>query len=413
MSGVNTQFGQTTLVALGLVLMAASTALGQTADSGPDPDAVRLRIGPLWMNPTISMPNLGIDTNVFNDPPTVTPRRDLTLTIAPKIDLWLRLGRTWLSATVAEDVVWYQKYATERSANGSYVVGWKAPFNRLVLTANAQWRETRTRPGFEIDARAQRNEPQYDASVEIRGFGRTFLGVRGAWGKVDFDDNAVFDGSSLQEQLDRTTRSAAITMRHDLTPLTSIIVSGGRSEEKFKSTASRNSTADEYSVAINFAPAALLNGTARVGYILYNAEAVDLDDYHGATAAVNLVYTLRGATQFTLGITRAIESSYDINHPNYVLTGVSGSLAQHIFGPVDLVARGRSERLQYRSRSGAVIDAPDRADRVQSFGAGLGVRVAQALRLGFNIDKDRRMSLLVDRQYEGLNYGISLTWRPI
>ena len=71
--------------------MAASATFGQTVDGGPDPETVRMRIGPLWMNPIISMPNLGIDTNVFNDPPSGAPKRDFTMTLAPKADMWLRL----------------------------------------------------------------------------------------------------------------------------------------------------------------------------------------------------------------------------------------------------------------------------------------------------------------------------------
>ena len=127
------------LIALVLVVLGTTTASAQTSDGGPDPASVRVRLGPLWMNPTISLPNLGIDTNVFNDPPSVTPKRDFTVTASPRTELWLRMGRTWLSGTITEDIVWYQKYTTERSANSSYVLGWKAPLNRLVLTTGATW----------------------------------------------------------------------------------------------------------------------------------------------------------------------------------------------------------------------------------------------------------------------------------
>ena len=113
--GVYTPLRRTVVAALAFVLLAASAASAQTADGGPDPATVRVRIGPLWMNPTISLPNIGIDTNVFNDPPNVTPKRDFTITVSPKTELWLRLGRTWLSGIIAEDIVWYQTYTTERS----------------------------------------------------------------------------------------------------------------------------------------------------------------------------------------------------------------------------------------------------------------------------------------------------------
>ena len=47
--------------------------------------------------------------------------------------------------------------------------------------------------------------------------------------------------------------------------------------------------------------------------------------------------------------------------------------------------------------------APDRTDHVRTFGGGVGFRMGQDLRLGFNIDKERRTSVLTDREYEGLN----------
>jgi hypothetical protein len=130
-------------------LFLAAPASAQTRDDGPDPGSIRVRFGPLWMNPTIALPNLGVDTNVFNEPSNASPKSD-TMTVAPKADLWLRMGRTWLSGTIAEDVVWYQQYESERSTNHLLGVAWKAPFNRLVTSVGASWVSTLARPGFEI-----------------------------------------------------------------------------------------------------------------------------------------------------------------------------------------------------------------------------------------------------------------------
>ncbi|MDO8632384.1 MAG: outer membrane beta-barrel protein [Phycisphaerales bacterium] len=397
--------------ALSLVLLAAPASFAQTTgDGGPDPSLVRVRLGPLWMNPTISMPNIGIDTNVFNDPPNVTPKKDFTVTVSPKTELWLRMGRTWLSGLIAEEVVWYQKYTTERSANSTYTIGWRAPLNRLVLTTSATWLSTRARPGFEIDARARRKEPTYTGSVEVRGFAKTYIGVRGSWNRVRFDQSAVFKGSSLQEQLDRTATSAAVTLRHELTPLTSITFTVGRSEERFKSAPSRNSTSNDYSVGLTFDPAALIKGSATLGYTVYEPEAADLAGYRGTTAAAGLSYTLLGSTRFAGTITRGVEFSYDINQPYYLLTGGTASFAQQIFGPFDVVARGGAQRLKYQSRVGAIVTDPDRTDHVRSYGLGVGIHMGPELRLGFNLDKERRTSVLTDRRYKGLKYGSSITY---
>lgn len=409
--GLHTPLTHQIVAAFAVVLLVAPASYAQTlGDGGPDPAAVRVRIGPLWMNPTIAMPNIGIDTNVFNDPANVTPKRDFTITASPKTELWLRMGRTWLSGVVAEEVVWYQTFTTERAANETYTIGWKAPLNRLVLATTATWLSTRARPGFEIDARAQRKEPTYTGSVEVRGFAKTFIGVRGSWSQVKFDENAVFKGSSLQDQLNRTATSAAVTLRYEVTPLTSITFSGGRSEERFKSALSRNSTSNEYSVGLSFDPAALIKGDAKFGYTSYKPASGDLPGYKGTTAAVGLSYTLLGSTKFSATMTRDVEVSYDINQPYYLLTGGTASIAQQIFGPVDVVARAGAQRLEYRSRVGAVVTAPDRTDRVRSYGGGLGIHMGPTMRLGFNIDKERRTSVLTDRQYEGLKYGTSVTY---
>jgi hypothetical protein len=400
-----------TFAALAWVVLATPKVFAQVPnDGGPDPSVVRVRFGPIWMNPTISMPNVGIDTNVFNEPADRSPKRDFTLTVVPKTDLWLRMGRTWLSGSVTEDIVWYQKYTTQRSANNSYTIGWKAPLNRLVLSTNATWANTRSRPGFEIDERAQRQEPSYGGTIEIRAFAKTFIGMRGGWRTVRFDRTTFFEGTSLQEQLDRTSTSAAISVRHDLTPLTSLIVSAGRSEERFKLAPVRDSTSNEYSVGLTFDPAALVKGSVTLGYTEYKPESADLPEYRGTTAAVALTYTPLGSTRVAATIRRAVESSYDVNQPYYLVTGGTASIGQQIFGPFDLVARGGAHRLRYQSRAGAVVTIADRTDHLRTYGAGFGIHLGKDLRLGVNFDKERRTSPLADRQYEGLKFGSSITY---
>jgi hypothetical protein len=396
---------------LSLVLLVAPASFAQgVGDGGPDPAAVRLRLGPFWVDPTVSMPNIGIDTNVFNDPLNVTPKKDFTFDLFPKAELWLRMGRTWVFGSVAEEIIWYQKYTSERSVNSTYRIGWKAPLNRVVLTTSATRMNTKARPGFEIDVRAQRVEPLYTGSIEVRGFAKTFLGVRGSWNQVRFDEGAVFNGSSLAEQLDRTVRIAAITLRHELTPLTSITFSGGRSEQRFKSAPLRNSTSSDYSVGLLFDPAALIKGSATVGYTVYTPEASDLAGYRGSTAEAGLTYTLLGSTRIAGTITRGVDFSYDVNQPYYLRTGGTVSLAQQIFGPLDFVARTGAQRLRYQTRAGADVTEPDRTDHVRLYGIGFGTHLGQDVRLGFNVDWERRTSVLANREYKGLRYGSSLTY---
>ena len=74
---------------------------------------VRLRLGPLYLNPSIGLTGAGVDDNVFNEPGE-TAKSDYTATLSPATDLWLRFGPSWINGTVREDLIYYQKYASER-----------------------------------------------------------------------------------------------------------------------------------------------------------------------------------------------------------------------------------------------------------------------------------------------------------
>ena len=45
---------------------------------------------------------------------------------------------------------------------------------------------------------------------------------------------------------------------------------------------------------------------------------------------------------------RDVQYSFDVNQPYYLLTGVSGSLAQHVVGPMDVVGRIGVRSSNYR-----------------------------------------------------------------
>ena len=140
------------MLAIGLP---AGPAIAQTIEPEPPANA-RVRIGPLQVSPTISLTNIGVDQNVFNVPPEDAPKEDFTATIQPTMAFWLNVGRGRVMASVKEQIVWYQKYSSERAANTTYAAVWRLPLNRLVLQAGWKYAKLKDRPGFEIDTRSQR-----------------------------------------------------------------------------------------------------------------------------------------------------------------------------------------------------------------------------------------------------------------
>lgn len=406
-----TSFVNRKVLALLLVVFSGPTWAGaQSIPREPDPSAVRLRLGPFWLSPTVALTNAGVDTNVFNEPTAETPQSDFTLTVTPATDWWLRMGRTWLTGNVKEDLVWFKKFSAERSLNGSYTAGWLVPLNRLTVTVGGSWLNTRERPGYEIDTRSRRFEKGGNGIVEVRALSRTFFGARAARRKIDFDQDAVFLGTSLKSELNRTVTSTAFTLRNQLTPLTSISVAVGREEERFEFSPLRDSDSMRYDFSVSLDPAALINGSAQFGFRDFKPLTPDLPGYAGTTALVNLTYVALGSTRLGVSIGRDIQYSFDVNEPYYLQTGVIGSVTQHIYGPLDVEGRLGRQRLAYREREGATLPVSDRIDHHKTYGFGIGYRLGTDLRVSFNVDNPTRTSEVESFNYEGLRYGFSVTY---
>jgi hypothetical protein len=398
-----------TVTALIVMLLVATGNVGaQTLPREPDPDRVRVRFGPLWLNPSIALTNLGVDTNVFYEPDALEPERDFTITLTPQSDYWLRMGRTWVTGNVREDLVWYQTFTDERSANQNYAINWLVPFNRLSFAVGGNWMNVKERPGFEIDARARRTELAGGGAAELRALSKTLFGVRGERRRVAFDESEAFFDTFLQVEFNRTISSGALTVRHELTPLTSVNVEFAKSQDRFEFSPNRDSDSTSVNASVSFAPAALIVGSAQIGYRRFDPVDQAVPAYSGSTATVNLSHVARGSTRLGLQVLRDVQYSFEFDQPYYLQTGFTASVAQQIYGPVDVEVRGGRHALAYRDRGGP--EEATRVDHIRAFGGGVGYRLGRDVRLAFNVDRQRRTSDVLSRDYEGFRFGGSVTY---
>jgi hypothetical protein len=390
-----------------LILLPASSAGAQIVE--PNTGSARVRIGPLALNPTIELLNLGIDTNVFNEPGD-QKKRDFTFTLSPRTDAWLQVGRAWLTGNIREDILWYQKYDTERAANTLGTLGVLAPLNRIAAAANVSYLDAKERPGFEIDRRARRKEAGVSGTVEVRALARTYFGVQGSRKTVRFNEGETFLDVDLREELNRTTTDGSVVVRHQLTPLTSIAFDAGRSEDRFTFSSLRNSTSTTAGVQVTFDPAALIKGSARVGYRSFRPDASDVTNYKGSVAAVKLSYVPLSTTKFDVQVGRDVQYSIDVNQPYYLQTGFGASIAQQIFGPVDVVTGLSRYNLAYRGRVDVLAPLAERTDTIRSYHGGVGYHLGPTLRIGVRVEKQERVSIVPQRGYEDLRIGMSVTY---
>jgi len=397
------------LILLVLMLVPAR-AFAQTTEAGEPPPTVRVRLGPLFVNPTIGLTNAGVDDNVFNQSDPALAQSDFTMTVTPAADLWLRFGPSWISATLKEDLVYYNKFASERSANTNLRLNWRIPFNRLVLNPGVAYLNTRERPGFEIDARSQRTEVDYNGSAELRVMSKSFVGARVDRRTTTFAQDATFLGTNLSDELNRTVTTFGVTARHQLTPLTSITFDASREQDRFEFSPDRDTDSTQFTGGLKFDPAALVKGGATFGYRNFKPLAAGVPSYQGATVNVDVSYVPLDGTRFALTVARDVQYSYDVNQPYYLQTGATASLSQQIFGPVDVVGRIGAQQLDYRGRAGASVAIPERVDHIKSYGGGVGYHIGRDLRIGFNADRQQRTSPVNFKQYTDVRYGFAVTY---
>jgi len=389
--------------------LSAATVSAQTPL--PDPDAeANIRLGPLSLKSTIAVSNMGVDTNVFNEADADQPESDFTVTFSPNTDVWLRVGRTWITGAVQVDWVYYNEFASERGTNAAFRIGVDRTFNRLAVKANARHLTTRDRPGFEIDARSQRLETQYDGEATVRVSGKTSVGATGFRRRTDFAADAIFREADLSRELDRTTSGTGFVVRNALTPLTSLALDVTRERERFVTSQFRDSDSTKVMGSVAFQPLALINGTASAGVRVFDPVPADVPAFNGVITAVNLSYSLLGVTRFGVQATRDIQYSFEFTQPYYLESGVTGTVQQQIFGPFDLLARIGTRGLAYADRIGAAVAVSNRTDRVNTIGAGAGYRMGIDKRLGFTLERQHRTSTIPGRNYTGLRFGLSLTY---
>jgi len=391
-----------------LVSLVSAPVFAQQDPNAPDPEKVKVRFGPVSMNPTVTFGDIGVDENVFNE--TTDPRRDFTFTISPRTEIYLRFLGTYFTGKMNEDIIWYQHYPTERQANTTYGLDWKWPLTRLTVDATASHGSTRERPGFEIDERAQRSLNIFTAGTSFRLFLDTGFVLSLKRSTTDYDPTVSFKEINLHDELNVVSSEMTAGITHRLTPLTNATLNFNRIIERFPFNPVRDSESNEARLSVKFDQRALLKGSMSIAYTDFTPASPEIPPFKGLTVAADLVYTMLEVTKFTLKADRGLQNSFDIKQPYYVQTGFNLEIAQQIFGKVDIVGRGGLENMDYRNKADEVVEFIDRTDRILRYGVGIGYHRGKNLRLGLNYDQTLRQSVIGDREYERPRVGTSVTY---
>ena len=317
------------------------------------------------------------------------------MTVASARCRFFVLARTSCLFQAGNDYVWFQESTSERSNNIQYAMRFNMSASRFKPYIGAEYVRTRVRRSPEIDARARRVDRSVLGGMAFEVSPRTALTASVRLDESNYEEGERFRNVALDDALNRSGRRADAGVRYAITPLTTLSVTAGFEEQKFKESHIRDLKRYTVGPTLEFSPEAAIRGRVVTAFELFKPDDPALSERRGVAYQAMLNWTLFGRTAFDLGAGRNISYSYQDTEPYYLLTNARLVVTQSLPGWFELYGGYDWEHMAYRWRRGA-DPTPGDSDRVDTLAAangGIGLRLGQTIHLKIGIDKTRRRSI--------------------
>lgn len=392
------------IVSLGALLSVPATGLAQTLPPPPtgpvsDPaDSAKVKIGPFFLQPNFGFRNVGLDNNVYNNP--ADPVRDWTGTVSMGMLAGLRYGPARLTYKTGTDYVYFVNEKTERSIDGASRLQLELRTARIRPWIAKDAQKTHDRAGLEIDTRAGRELPSYEAGVETRFGFRLGTRLMARRRKVDYEDQEEFRGRSLKDALNATYDDATLQLLYEISPLSNFRFTGELSRVRFETAKVRDSDDRAIFAGIEGKKDAFLEGFVDIGWRERTARDPIAPSYKGLVARASASFVLWEQVLAAFGADRDLLWSYEELYTFYVQQGVSTVITWRPHDRFDIVGTGRRYQLVYDR--GIDERAVLRTDTIFNYGGGVGffIRGYPGTRLGVAVERSARASVLADRRYD-------------
>jgi hypothetical protein len=356
----------------------------------------RFRSGGLTWTPTISLRDAGVDSNVYDEP--TNPKHDRSAVLAPQVDGLFELSAADVKFAGGAEFVYFQRYTAERSVNTRANVRADLRLSRIRPYGTVTVLDSRERVNSEIDVRARRADRELGAGfgLAVTPRGALELGVR--VGGSTFRQGVTFRGIELADRLNRESTGATARFRYEITALTDFVVEGTASRDRF--TLSPGYDTDHFSgrAGFEFEPDAILKGRATVGFHRLTPLGHLGFGFEGVTAGVEVGYVLLQRTRLDVRFDRDTSYSFEA-HPYFLRTLYGGEIVHTLFGPVDLIARGSWETLDYPTIAERLL--PANTLEVTRYGAGIAIRPGVRIQMSVNYEfSERAGDQFPDRRYD-------------
>jgi putative beta-barrel porin BBP2 len=374
--------------------------------------------GAIGITPSLAIMNVGLDSNVFNEP--TDPKHDFTGTFLPKADITFGVSRLRGVASTSFGGTLFSRYTEQNSFSTLNTFAAEYALHRLRPFVIGDYARIHERPSLEIDTRVRRTEADGTVGATLQLTPKTAFSASTTLSSVAYGDAPSILGFTLQHQLDRGQHVSALMIQQRLSPLTRLLLVARREDTRFPFAPTRNGTATRIMPGVEFKPKALVSGGLNVGVLAYRPAESFVPPFTGLVAAANLKTVIAGDTELIGMVTRDMQYSVD-TRAYYVQTGVTATITHYLNRRWNITSTVDREALTYLMGGGpAIIPNPDpitlgdtltvrfadtllaRPDHVLTAAAGIGVRVNADVRAVIGVGFNQRHAPLPQSRYQNL-----------
>ena len=337
------------IIATVIVTTTTTVVLAQAQGADP-PNNAPIQAGPLVLAPVIRLTNVGRDSNVFNNNEDDHPQSDVTATLSPSVDGWLRMAHARANGRTQFDAYYFKQLTGLRAIDNDSSGHIEVPVNRVLAYGTGSFINTGHRQTLEIDALPRQRNEALTLGADVRLTAKGTLGLHMSRTSLRYEANSLYNGTDLSRALNRDSTGEGVDLRYALSPLTTIGVGVERSRDRFHVATDRDSDNRSVGVNVQFNPRALISGSASYGVQSHRVLGGLAPNFSGSVMAADLGYLLLGRTRFTVTARRQLEYSY-LDDTDYLMGGVGLGVTQRLGDSWDVGGGFGRDRLYYRRNS--------------------------------------------------------------
>ena len=353
------------------------------------PEVVLYRLGPVLVNPKITIPEVGYDSNAFNEP--TAPKDDFVIKMIPEIDFFGDISVLRVVVKSATTLTYYHDFESERSVAGQVRGRVSARFSRLRPWGGGASVRSNERTS-EIDARAMRTDNEVAAGLQFDITSVASLTVSAGRTAIEYASVAAYQDVYLGPALDRTNKMVFASLKLQATPFTSVTFNGYAGRDDFAFAIARDADLAGGEVEFNFSPEAIIRGRLVVGFRQQKFQDPTLATYRGVIGRGGFTTLLGWRAMLGADYIRDVQYSFSRRDGYYVENGVDVVYTQRVGGPFDFQLRAGRHGLDYSARVGL----PDHSELLRTYQAGVGYSLESGSRFGLTYEFGQRTGEVED-----------------